>query len=85
MGDAGGVTEEGELATAAAEAERRDRQSRKARAGSCVAGSMTRSGRMTTQPVSTTKITRASAAMPGVVSVSPPHDVGDNELPMPRR
>src|SRR6185436_11165440 len=55
----------------------------RASAGSCVAGSMTRSGRMTTHAVSTTKITRASAAMPGVVSVRPPHDVGDNELPIP--
>src|SRR4029079_1475744 len=44
---------------------------------------MTRSGRNTTQPVSNTKITRNSAAMPGVVSVRPPHEVGDNELPMP--
>src|SRR3954468_10624610 len=43
---------------------------------------MTLSGRITTQPVSNTKITRKSAAMPGVVSVRPPHDVGDNELPM---
>ena len=44
---------------------------------------MTRSGRMTTHPVSSTKITLASAAMPGVVSVRPLHDVGDSELPMP--
>src|SRR4051812_41463246 len=43
---------------------------------------MTLSGRITTQPVNNTKITRRSAAMPGVVSVRPPHEVGDNELPM---
>ncbi len=44
---------------------------------------MTRSGRMTTHPVSNTKITRASAAMPGVVSVRPLHAVGEIELPIP--
>ena len=44
---------------------------------------MTRSGRITTHPVRATKITLASAAIPGVVSVRPPHDVGDSELPMP--
>ena len=55
----------------------------RANAGSCVAGSITRSGRITTHPVSATKITLASAAIPGVVSVRPFHDVGDSEPPMP--
>ena len=44
---------------------------------------MTRSGRVTTHPVRRTKITRASAAMPGVVSVRPLQAVGDSELPIP--
>ena len=44
---------------------------------------MTRSGRITTHPVRRTKIIRANAAMPGVVSVRSLHAVGDSELPMP--
>ena len=54
-------------------------------AGSCVVGSMTRSGRMTTQPVAITRTSRAIAARPGQpASARSNHADGLSEAPSER-
>ena len=52
-----------------------------ANAGICVAGSMIRSGRNATQPHAATRISRASSATPGRVSVRSLHEPGDSDDP----